>query len=240
MTTKLNPHVSVDCVIFGFDGQNLKVLLIDRNFGTYGTEQSVSLTLKLPGSLVYDDEDVDTAAVRVLKELTGLENIYLKQLHVFGSPDRLKKEEDLNWLQQQTRMKINRVVTVAYYSLIKLNKTANLDESVLWLDVCNLPELAFDHNVIIKKGLEVLQKEIQHEPIVFELLPKKFTIRQLQTLYEIILGRKLDNRNFRKSISNWGYIIPLGEKEKNVAHKPAQYYKFSKSAFQKHQKNMNY
>ncbi len=240
MTTKLNPHVSVDCVIFGFDGQNLKVLLIDRNYNKSETERSASQTLKLPGSLVYDDEDVDTAAVRVLKELTGLENIYLKQLYVFGSPDRLKKEEDLNWLQQQTRMKINRVVTVAYYSLIKLNKASNIDDSVLWLDINNLPELAFDHNAIIKKGLEVLQKEIKHEPIVFELLPKKFTIRQLQTLYEIILGHKLDNRNFRKSISTWDYLVPLNEKEKNVAHKPAQFYKFSKSAYQKRQRNINY
>lgn len=237
MNVRLNPHVSVDCVIFGFDGQSLKVLLIDRNYDIPPGKLTKPLTLKLPGSMVYDDEDVDTAATRVLKELTGLENIFLKQFHVFGSPDRLKKEEDLIWLQAETHMKIKRVVTIAYYSLIKIHKTTPSDSRVVWLDAMNLPELAFDHNNIIQVGLQTLQKEIQHEPIeLFELLPKKFTIRQLQTLYELILGKKLDNRNFRKSVSRSGYIVPVNEKERNVAHKPAQYYRFSHSRYLKNQK----
>ncbi|HOK51237.1 MAG: NUDIX domain-containing protein [Bacteroidales bacterium] len=237
MNVRLNPHVSVDCVIFGFDGQSLKVLLIDRNYDIPPEKLTKPLTLKLPGSMVYDDEDVDTAATRVLKELTGLENIFLKQFHVFGSPDRLKKEEDLIWLQAETHMKIKRVVTIAYYSLIKIHKTTPSDGRVVWLDAMNLPELAFDHNNIIQVGLQTLQKEIQHEPIeLFELLPKKFTIRQLQTLYELILGKKLDNRNFRKSVSRSGYIVPVNEKERNVAHKPAQYYRFSHSRYLKNQK----
>jgi hypothetical protein len=236
MSIKLNPHVSVDCVIFGFDGNSLKVLLIDRNLGL-SEEQKAPASLKLPGSMVYDDEDVDTAAIRVLKELTGLENIFLKQFHVFGSPDRLNKSEDLNWLQLETHMKINRVVTIAYYSLIKLHKAMLCDGKVIWQDVMKLPELAFDHNEIITSGLNYLHKEILHEPIeLFELLPKKFTIRQLQTLYEIILDKKLDNRNFRKSVSKWGYIIPVNEKEKNVAHKPAQYFRFSHSLYLRNQK----
>jgi len=237
MSLRLNPHVSVDCVIFGFDGQSLKVLLIDRNYDMPSEKASSPLSLKLPGSWVYDDEDVDTAAIRVLRELTGLENIFLKQFHVFGSPDRLKKQEDLNWLQAEAHMKIKRVVTIAYYALIKIHKTTPSDGRVVWVDAMNLPELAFDHNQIVQVGLQTLQKEIQHEPIeLFELLPKKFTIRQLQTLYELILGKKLDNRNFRKSVSKSGYIVPVNERERNVAHKPAQFYRFSQSRYLKNHK----
>ena len=233
---KLNPHVSVDCVIFGFDGQSLKVLLLDRNMGLPEGKMNAPTSLKLPGSMVYDDEDVDSAAIRVLKELTGLENIYLQQFHVFGSPERLKKNDDLNWLQSITHMKINRVVTVAYYSLIKLNKSLTCEGKVIWLDVMKLPELAFDHNEIIQKGLQILRRDFHYRPLAFELLPKKFTIRQLQTLYELILGKKLDSRNFRKTINKWEYIVPINEKEKNIAHKPAQYYKFSKNIYNKKQK----
>jgi 8-oxo-dGTP diphosphatase len=238
MALKLNPHVSVDCVIFGFDDMSLKVLLIDRNMGLNADLKTAPESLKLPGSMVYDDEDVDTAADRVLKDLTGLEDIYLQQFHVFGSPNRLNNPSDLEWLQTQTKLKINRVVTIAYYSLIKLHKNMPCEGKVIWCDVNNLPELAFDHRDIILRGLFSIRRELHHEPIAFELLPKKFTIRQLQTLYEIILGRKLDNRNFRKSISKWDYIIAVNEKEKNVAHKPAQYYKFDKRSYQKKQKEL--
>jgi 8-oxo-dGTP diphosphatase len=233
MALKLNPHVSVDCVIFGFDDLSLKVLLIDRNLGQSADKLAAPTALKLPGSMVYDDEDVDTAAVRVLRDLTGLENIYLQQFQVFGSPDRISKVDDLDWLQSMTKMKINRVVTIAYYSLIKLHKSMPCDGKVVWSDIMNLPELAFDHKEIVLRGLFNLRRELHNEPLVFELLPKKFTIRQLQTLYEIIEGKKLDNRNFRKSISKWGYLTAINEKEKNVAHKPAQYFRFDKRAYQR-------
>jgi 8-oxo-dGTP diphosphatase len=237
MTLKLNPHVSVDCVIFGFDDLNLQVLLLDRNLGLPADKHNAPVALKLPGSMVYDDEDVDTAAVRVLKDLTGLENIYLQQFQVFGSPNRLKKTDDLNWLQSATKMKINRVVTIAYYSLIKLHKSMPCDGKVTWCDVMHLPDLAFDHKEIIQRGLLMLRKELHNEPLVFELLPKKFTIRQLQTLYEIIESKKLDNRNFRKSIAKWGYLAAVNEKERNVAHKPAQFFRFDKRAYQRIKKD---
>lgn len=237
---KLNPHVSVDCVVFGFNGDKLMVLLVDRNIKTNNKNQDLELTLKLPGSLVYDEEDVDSAAYRVLKELTGLDNIYLQQFHVFGSPDRLKKEEDLKWLEKETKMKIKRVVTIAYYSLIKIYKTQSLMKQAIWKDIRELPELAFDHREIIKKGLTVIRRELQNEPIAFELLSKKFTIRQLQTLHEIILNKKLDNRNFRKSIAKMEYIIAANEKEKNVAHKPAQFFKFDRSIYNTKKQYFNY
>jgi 8-oxo-dGTP diphosphatase len=235
MAVKINPHVSVDCVIFGFNEMSLKVLLIDRNQGLPPVKQTAPKSLKLPGRLVYDDEDVDTAAVRVLKELTGLENIYLQQFNVFGSPDRLNKKEDLEWLQSLTKMKINRVVTIAYYSLIKLNQSMPCDGKVIWANVMNIPKLAFDHNEIIKRGLLNLRREMKNEPIAFELLPKKFTIRQLQSVYENILDKRLDNRNFRKGIAKWDYLVQVNEKEKNVAHKPAQYFRFDKRKYVKQQ-----
>jgi 8-oxo-dGTP diphosphatase len=237
MALKLNPHVSVDCVIFGFDDLSLKVLLLDRNQGLTPEMPRAPESLKLPGSMVYDDEDIDTAATRVLKDLTGLENIYLQQFQVFGSPDRLSNINDLNWLQSITRMKINRVVTIAYYSLIKLHKSMPCEGKVVWCDIKNMPQLAFDHKEIVQRGLYMLRREVHNEPLVFELLPKKFTIRQLQTLYELIEGKKLDNRNFRKSIAKWGYLSAINEKERNVAHKPAQYFRFDKRAYQRVKKD---
>jgi 8-oxo-dGTP diphosphatase len=127
------------------------------------------------------------------------------------------------------------VVTIAYYSLIKIDES-NVTEKTLWHPIENLPELIFDHNQIINRALEILRREIRTEPVCFELLPKKFTIRQMQNLYEAILGEKLDNRNFRKKIRPMEFLIPLSDKEKNVNHKPAQLFRFDKKLYHKHRK----
>jgi 8-oxo-dGTP diphosphatase len=232
MEFKLNPHISVDCVIFGFDFDNLKVLLIERELKGFGKDQN---DMKLPGSLVSDTEDPDSSANRTLKELTGLENIYLKQFHVFGSLDRLKNELDLNWLRETSGLPIERVVSIAYYALIKIEDTSgnNFENKFKdhWVNLKDVPKLAFDHNEIIDRALESLQKEMKTEPIGFELLPKKFTIFQLQRLFEVIMRTKIDSRNFRKKLAKLKYLHPLEEKEEKVAHKPAQLYKFDKKAF---------
>lgn len=233
--TRLNPHVSVDCVVFGFDSRKIKVLLIEKE--KMGPGES-SHKLKLPGSLISEEEDLDKSADRTLKELTGLDNIYLKQFHVFGSPDRLKHEEDLKWLRETSGTSVDRVVTIAYYSLIKL-QDSNLTEKTIWHPVDELPELAFDHNLIVKMALEALQRELRTEPICFVLLPKKFTIRQMQDLYEAILGEKMDNRNFRKKIMPLKFLVMLNEKEKGVSHKPAQLYKFDAKLYAKHRKEIS-
>lgn len=234
--TRLNPHISVDCVVFGFDSGKLKVLLIERE--KTGNESEKSHKLKLPGSLIFENEDLDASANRTLKELTGLDNIYLKQFRVFGSPDRLAPEEDLAWLRTTSHTNVDRVVTIAYYSLIKL-QDSNLTEKTIWHPVDEIPELVFDHNVIVNKALEELQREIRTEPICFELLPKKFTIRQMQDLYEAILGVKFDNRNFRKKIIPLKFLVLLNEKEKGVSHKPAQLYKFDAKIYAKHRKEIS-
>lgn len=230
---KLNPHISVDCVIFGFDGVDLKVLLIKRRLNE-GVSGKVSTDLKLPGDFITDEEDLETAACRVLKELTGLTDIFLKQLSVFGSPGRINKKKDLQWLRETTGLPIERVVTVAFYSLIKISESqqelVNKNNAV-WLQPGEISELAFDHYDILQRGLKTLRNRLQVEPIGFELLPLNFTIRQLQNLYEKILGEELDNRNFRKKILKAEYLVRTNTKEKDVAHKPAWLYKFDKEIY---------
>lgn len=229
----LNPHISVDCVIFGFNEGTLKVLLIERE-----KEKGAQLgghKLKLPGSLISEQEDLDTSAIRTLTELTGINNIFLKQYSVFGDPGRLKPHEDLEWLRRTTGMKVDRVVTVAYYSLIKISDSAITDRTI-WHPVNNLPELIFDHNYIVKEALQNLRNEFRLKPLCFELLPKKFTLRQLQGIFESILNITLDSRNFRKKIRKLNYLTALTEKEKNVNHKPAKLYKFDRHRYEKQEK----
>ena len=231
---KLNPHISVDCVIFGFDGENLKVFVLKRSYKS--PENSKILTdYKLPGDFITDEEDLNSAANRILNELTGLQNIYLKQFNVFGKPERINKKRDLDWLRETTGLPINRVVTIAYYSLVKINESREEKASknnAEWLNLKDLTELAFDHLTIVNSGLNTLRNKLQFEPVGMELLPEKFTIRQLQNLYEIILGKNLDNRNFRKKVLKANYLIPLEEKEKEVAHKPARLFTFNKELYE--------
>jgi 8-oxo-dGTP diphosphatase len=239
----LNPHISVDCVIFGFDSTELKILLVQREKLSSEDSSLPSGLMKLPGNLIEENEDLDKSAYRVLNELTGLDKIYLKQFSVFGNPDRLKIPNDLLWLKTTSGLVIDRVVTVAYFSLVKIDESdpqAHINSNAFWLPVKNLPQLIFDHNQIISNALETVRKELRTEPIGFELLPKKFTLRQLQNLYEVILGTTLDNRNFRKKIGKVEYLIPLDEKEVGVNHKPAQFYRFDKKIYKKHQKDIGF
>jgi 8-oxo-dGTP diphosphatase len=229
----LNPHISVDCVIFGFLDGELKVLLIERERTSKGDIGGHKL--KLPGNLISESEDLDTSAIRTLKELTGLDNIFLKQFGVFGAPERLSPVEDLEWLIETSGLRVDRAVTIAYYSLIKIAES-NITEKTIWIPVNKLPQLIFDHNHIINKALDALRKEIRTEPLCFELLPKKFTIRQMQSLYEAVLGETMDNRNFRKKLRPLEFLIPLPEKEKGVNHKPAQLFKFDRKLYEKHRK----
>ncbi len=242
----LNPHISVDCVIFGFDGDQLRVLLIERSEKQNDTISSSHAGLKkhkLPGDLIHLNEDLDRAAERILAELTGLEQIFLRQFAVFGDPGRIPDNEDRRWLENASGIKISRVVTTAYYSLIRIDKSKTENENshhASWYPLNKLPSLIFDHQEIISAGLERLRSEIRFEPLCFELLPGKFTIRQIQTLYEVILGQPLDNRNFRKKLLKASYIEALDEKEKGVAHKPALYYRFNNEKYREIRENFLY
>lgn len=215
-------------MVFGFDGKNLKILLLERHFSESESD------LKLPGDFITDDEDLDSAAYRILKELTGLENIYLRQFSVFGSPDRISKARDIEWLRKTTGLPIERVVTIAYYSLIRIKESKKeraFKNNAVWKKVDEVNELAFDHFTILEEGLSRLRNKLQIKPVGMELLPSKFTIRQLQNLYEVILSKKLDNRNFRKKVLKANYLVPLDEKETKVAHKPARLYSFNKEIY---------
>ncbi|MDX2432868.1 MAG: NUDIX domain-containing protein [Bacteroides sp.] len=234
----INPHISVDCVIFGFSTSQLKVLLIQRD---YLNEKGVpAQDHKLPGDFITTREDLDLAAARTLKELTGLQNIFLEPFAIFGKPNRISRKTDINWLESTTGNEIYRVVTSAYFALINISESDSnfaLKNKASWIDVHQVPKLAFDHREIFEKGLRHLQNALRNEPIGFELLPEKFTIRKLQTLYEVILNCKLDNRNFRKKILKTKYLVQLDEKQAGVAHKPAHYYRFDKDKYDKYRKD---
>jgi len=238
-TNTYNPHVSVDCVVFGFNGEKLKILLIERTI----EEQNFS-DKKLPGSIIFEEEDLDEAATRILNELTGLKNIYLSQFRSFGNPNRTKNIRDRNWLERLTKMKIGRIVTVGYVALIKIsrkiifqseNTTAN------WYDINSLKsfQLAFDHNEIADAALEYIRQKVKSEPsMLFELLPQKFTMTQLRNLYDTIMGTTSDVRNFKKKIMQIEGLEQLNEVQKDVPYKAPRLYRFDKKIYKKSKKNI--
>lgn len=224
--------LSVDCAVFGFDGKRLKVLLIKRR---YQYDDLLADDPKLPGAMILENETLPEAANRVLEEFTGLGNIYLKQTKIFSNPHRVS-EKEMEWICRFHGINTRRVVTVGYYALVKLNQgiiNYTTRKGARWVDVDSVRNLIMDHMEILADALAALQTEITHTPVAFELLPKKFTIHQLQSLFEAVVGISIDNRNFRKKILSSGIISPTGEFEKNVSHKPAQFYIFNKTVFHK-------
>jgi 8-oxo-dGTP diphosphatase len=232
---RLNPHISVDCVVLAYDYLNLKVLLIERE-AVEGIDP-LKHKLKLPGNLIYESEDFDVSAKRILQELTGLQNIFMRQFAVFSDPDRLKPEEDLKWAKKTMHNEnLTRVVTIAYFALIQL-KDVNRTPQTIWYPVDKLPELIFDHNLIIRRALKYLREEMRSKSLCFELLPKKFTIRQVFEVYKIILGINIDKSNFRRKLKQLNFLVPLNETEKEVSHKPARLYRFDRKIYEKYEKN---
>lgn len=234
MQPGLIPNVSVDCVVFGFDLTNLDVLLIERKFTIKGI---VYNDLKLPGDLIRINEDLDDAAIRILNEETGLGNLELKQFGSFDSPNLLKqKKRDLEWLQQKDRTK-EHLITIAYYSLIDMTQQGSaafsINDTVRFCPVNEVSDLVMDHMDILKGAPAHLRVEILSHPVAFGLLPEKFTLSQMQKLYEVILEKTFDKRNFRKKFANMKYLIPLNEKEVGVAHSPARFYFFSREEYTK-------
>ncbi|MBQ4520558.1 MAG: NUDIX hydrolase [Bacteroidaceae bacterium] len=227
----VNPHISVDCVLIGFDGENLSVLLVKRQ----GVVDKDFCDTKLPGSLIYMDENLDEAAERVLSELTGLKNIKLEQFKTFGDKDRTSNPKDTLWLERLHSLKapVDRIVSVAYISLQKVNSRAlfpSYKYEPCWRPVKELGELAFDHVQIIKEALLYIRNRAELNPsFLFSLLPKKFTAAQMRRLFELVYDKVFDVRNFHKRIAQMPYVVALDEKERGVAHRAARYYKFDKS-----------
>ena len=205
---------TVDNVIFGFDEGELKILLIRRS------EEPHEGRWALPGYFVLPDEDLPEAAARVLRETTGLEQVYLQQLETFGTPERHP---------------YGRVITVAYYSLVKIAdfapRAAGLSSDVAWHTLDDLDRLAFDHGSIVRAAIARLQEQIRTHPVGFELLPPEFTLTELQHLYEAIWGTELEKRNFRKKILSMKLILPLDRFQQGVSHRPARLYSFDEERY---------
>jgi 8-oxo-dGTP diphosphatase len=210
------PGLTVDCVVFGFDEGELKVLLIKRALNPFKGRWA------LPGGFVRVNETLDDAARRELREEAGLKDIFLEQLYTFGAVKRDPRE---------------RVVSVAYYALVKLGEHATRATTdavdARWFPVSKLPELAFDHASIFATALARLKGKVRYQPIGFELLPPKFTLSQLQHLYEAVLRTDLDKRNFRKKVLSFGLIVPLKEIQKTGRHRPAQLFRFNTDKYEK-------
>lgn len=207
---------SVDNVIFGFDEGDLKVLLIKRGADPFKGHWA------LPGDLVYPNEGLETAANRVLLELTGLQKVYLEQVHTFGAVDRHP---------------LGRVITIAYFSLVKISDfvitPSSFAQKASWhtVEKAYTQKLAFDHNNILEKCVNTLKTRVRYRPVGFELLPPKFTLTELQHLYEAILRTKLDKRNFRKKILSMNLLVDLEEMQEGVPHRPAKLYQFDKARY---------
>jgi 8-oxo-dGTP diphosphatase len=198
--------LSVDCVIFCYDTKQLKVLVFESDFEEYAGLWS------LIGDLVQPEEDLEEAPYRILRARAGLHDVYMEQVHTFGGVDRHPS---------------GRVITTAYYSLvdIKNHKLPANETNLHWHDVNDIDRMAFDHKVILDICLMRLREKVMEHPIVFNLLPEKFSLRELQDLYEAILGVDLDRRNFRKRITLKNWLVDLNEMEEDVPHRPGKLYK---------------
>ena len=227
----VNPHVSVDCVLIGFDGEQLSVLLVKRQ----GAVEADLCDMKLPGSLIYMHEDLDEAAGRVLTELTGLKNVKLEQFKAFGAKDRTSNAKDNLWLERLHSLKapVERIVSVAYLSMQKVDRKMifpSYKYEPCWMPVKEVGELAFDHKQIVTEALLYIRNRAELNPtFLFALLPKKFTASQLRKLFELVYDKTFDVRNFHKRIAQMPYVIPLEERERGVPHRAARYYKFDKT-----------
>ncbi len=205
--------LSIDCVIFGYDLDSLKILLINCDMPPHIGKKS------LIGDLVRNNESLDDSANRILKDITGLENLHIQQVKAFGDPNRHP---------------LGRVITVAYYSLIKIDDHALIDaenRNLQWIDVNKISTLAFDHLDILHASHNLLKQNVRKHPIGFQLLPKKFTLQELQSLYETILGVSFDKRNFRRKLNAIDILLDLNEMREGLAHRPAKLYSFNQEAF---------
>ena len=227
-------HISLDCVVFGFHSNQLKVLILHmKNTGEW----------VLPGGFVYEEESMEVAANRVLKVRTGLDDIFLRQFNVFSDPQRSHRNPavvdlmmsgqdhpEASWFDQ-------RFISVGFYALVEFSQVQpqpdELSDICEWVNLDKIGKLILDHNAILNKALETLRLQLTFQPIGYNLLPEKFTMSELRKLYETILGKELDRRNFQRKILAYDILIRLDEVRQGVAHKAPGLYKFNLGNYQK-------
>ncbi len=213
-------NLSIDCVIFGFENNELEILLIKRGINPFTGEWA------LPGGFLLKEEELEAGARRILFETTGVENIFMEQVAAFGGLHRYPER---------------RVLTIGYFALIapeNYDLHPGIDtREAKWVKMHEIPDLPFDHNEIINQALKKLRSNVRNKPIGFELLPKEFTLPQLQSLYEEILGKKIDKRNFRKKIQKMKLLVKLGKKSVNSPGRSPYLYKFDQKAYNQLKEN---
>ncbi len=236
MQKEINKHLSVDCVVFGYDSKNLNVLLVKRTL----TDESNGYVFyfsdyTLAGNHVYIDEKIDDAASRILFDLTGLENIYLEKFRTFDDPDRISKPLDKLWLKNIDRDPSFPVVSIGYFALLSTKdiKLKWKGREVKWVPVNDVGTLGFDHNYILREGLIALRNKMKQEPIGFKLLPTKFSITQLQRVYEKVYDMKFNTRNFHEKINSMNCIVPYNMEENIFKNKTVQLYVFNENEYKK-------
>ena len=232
MERLVNPYVSVDCVLLGFDGTQLNVLIVRQKES--GNDDNSTNNYKLPGSLIYMDENLDEAAQRVLKQLTGLVQIRMEQFHAFGNVKRLANPSDMIWLERFHHLEhhLERIVTIAYLSLLRIDRKREKlqkEYDAQWIPISEIPQLAFDHNEIVDTAVKTVERITSSNPArIFDLLPRKFTAAQLHAVYQSVTGKSVDFRNFHKKMQSMPYVVQLDEKERGVNHRAAHYFKFDR------------
>ena len=222
-------NISVDCVILSFDTLSLNVLLSRRKLHMFDEYHPVIDDWILTGDHVFKSETLDKSALRIFKEATGLDNAYKNQFRTFGNPERIKNERDLLWINSKGGNQLT--MSVAYYFLLPADRISLNNENTSWFHIKDLPPLGFDHKQIIEFSLTDLRQKVLAEPMIFELLPDKFTLNQLQAAYEAVLDKDIDNRNFRKKAVHKAYIVPLDEKRTGASKKPSKLYMFSRDIY---------
>ncbi len=220
-------HIAIDCVTFGFHQNQLKILLMRWEH---------MKVWALPGGFVYKEEHIDESARRTLKERTGLNDVFLKQFYVFGDPKRERNKKDILVLAKKASWFRDRFITIGYWALVEFSKvklTHDAPDEIEWWDIDKIPKLLLDHNDVIVKALESLRQNLNDYPVGHNLLAAKFTMPELQQLYETILDKKLDRRNFQKKMLSLGILKRLNERKLGGAHKAPYYYSFDEKKYQK-------
>lgn len=235
MNKPIIPNAAIDCVIFGFDLSSLKVLLVRPDGVAINGEKG---PLALPGGFIHDGELIDQAAARLVNHLTGSQNVFMQQFYSLITNHQVPRQS-MGVFDSGSVSASGKLISIVYYALVDLSENSacqtRFPGEVFWRPADDMPALIPGQAEIIRKAFSIIRSEIKQKPLAFELLPVKFTLSQLQRLYEVVIGTTYDKRNFRRKIMQTNYVIPIVEKQTNVSHKPARLFMFSRDTYERNQ-----